>query len=366
MKRSLSIASFLIVLVSTVFGQNLQIHFMDVGQGDGAVLISPGGEVVLFDDGALKNCDKPVAYLQQLGIKHVDYHIASHYHSDHIGCAKEVLGEFPVTKTAYDRGSAYQSSAYDRYIAVIGSHRAQATDTTEIVLDAGSDPIRIDIVALNGNGIQTTNENDLSVVSVVHYGSFTAEIGGDLSGYQNSSYQDIETSVAPKVGPVQVYKVHHHCSAYSTNDAWLATTKPQVGIVSVGDGNDYHHPTQECLERLHKANVKTYWTETGNGAEPEPTWDAVSGNVIVEVAPGGTTYTVHTQRGANDTYGTVAPTSPIPPSSTPSATPKYVWSKKSDKYHYANCRYAQSISPDNRMTGDTPPQGLTLHKDCPK
>ncbi len=349
-------------------GGTLQIHFMDVGQGDGAVLISPGGEVVLFDDGALKNCDKPVAYLQQLGIKHIDYHIASHYHSDHIGCAQEVFSEFPLTTTAYDRGSSYQSSVYDRYVKAVGNHRKQATDSTEIILDkSASNPVRIDIVALNGNGIQTTNENDLSVVSVVHYGPFTVSFGGDLSGYLTSSYQDIETSVAPKVGAIQVYKVHHHCSAYSTNDTWLAITKPQIGIVSVGDGNDYHHPTQDCLERLHKANVKTYWTETGNGAEPEPAWDSVVGTVVVEVAAGGASYTVHTQRGT-ETYTVAGGSGPsiTPPGSTPTATPKYVWSKKSDKYHYANCRYAQSISAENRMTGDTPPTGMTLHKNCPR
>ncbi len=70
----------------------LQLHFMDVGQGDGAVLISPGGEVVLFDDGRYKY--------------YVDYLIVSHYHADHIGCTKEVLDEFLLQKAVYDRGGA--------------------------------------------------------------------------------------------------------------------------------------------------------------------------------------------------------------------------------------------------------------------
>jgi hypothetical protein len=49
----------------------LQIHFMNVGQGDGAVLISPGGQIVLFDSGVRNNCDLPLAYLQQLGVTEV-------------------------------------------------------------------------------------------------------------------------------------------------------------------------------------------------------------------------------------------------------------------------------------------------------
>ncbi len=82
----------------------LQLHFMDVGQGDGALLISPRGETVLFDDGTSTDCDKPLPYLQQLGVKQIDYHIASHYRSDHIGCTAEVFGQFPLTKAAFDRG----------------------------------------------------------------------------------------------------------------------------------------------------------------------------------------------------------------------------------------------------------------------
>ena len=95
------------------FGQangNLQIHFMNVGQGDGAVLISPGGQVVLFDNGARGNCDAPVSYLEQLGVTKIDYHIASHYHADHIGCTPQVLGSFPLQTAAFDRGGSYSSA----------------------------------------------------------------------------------------------------------------------------------------------------------------------------------------------------------------------------------------------------------------
>src|SRR5262245_17967869 len=89
---------------------HLQIHFMDVGQGDGAVLISPNGEVVLFDVGKdmkRKDCTKAVSYLDQLHITKVDYLFVSHYHFDHIGCIPDVLEEFPLQHEAYDRGSSY-------------------------------------------------------------------------------------------------------------------------------------------------------------------------------------------------------------------------------------------------------------------
>jgi competence protein ComEC len=107
-------AAFILVIpfcVFLVFGQangNLQIHFMDVGQGDGAILISPQGETILFDNGAIGNCDRPVSYIWRLGLTKIDYHIASHHHSDHIGCAMDVFRNFPLRKEAIDRGGSYR------------------------------------------------------------------------------------------------------------------------------------------------------------------------------------------------------------------------------------------------------------------
>ena len=341
--------------------QTLQLHFMDVGQGDGAVLIAPGGQVVLFDDGLLNNCDKPVGYLRGLGIDHVDYHIASHYHSDHIGCAGEVLGRFPLTTAAIDRGGSYHSSTYVLYVDAVKEKRRTGQAGQRIVLGAGSArPVTIEIVALDGNGQSTSNENDLSLVAVVHYGRFDAVMGGDLSGFKAQDYLDIESSVASKVGQVEVYKVNHHCSAYSTNDTWLETIKPRVGIISVGRKNRYGHPAPDCLERLHDKGVVTYWTETGAGAEPEPDRDFVAGNIVV-TTDGEATFTVTSDHADPRTYSLWGA-----PDGSSTTGFQYAWSVASDIYHYAQCRYVSSISPANLQQGGQPPAGKQLHSGCPK
>lgn len=286
----------------------LQIHFMDVGQGDAALLISPKGEVVMFDNGNSKACDKPLAYIESIGIQEIDYHVASHYHSDHIGCTSQVFAKVNLKKAAYDRGSSYTSGEYKKYISAVKEKRATVQLGQKVVLDKDSaDPVIITFVAANGstseNTIKTTNENDLSISSVVEYGKFRAEIGGDLSGEQSGSYKDIESSVSKKVGRLDVYKVHHHCSAYSTNENWLNTTKPTIGIISVGIANNsYGHPAESCLERLHQAGVKLYLTEVGKGAEPDPHKDVIAGSVLVEVAPGAKNYTVSYQGNRTDEY----------------------------------------------------------------
>jgi len=115
----------------------------------------------------------------------------------------------------------------------------------------------------------------------ISYGEFDAVYGGDLGGANSGSYKDIESIVGPEVGPVEVAKVHHHGSATSTNANWLAATQPKVALISAGTGNSYGHPTSAALTRLHNANVQTYWTETGSGVAPNPTWDHVSNGQIV-------------------------------------------------------------------------------------
>jgi beta-lactamase superfamily II metal-dependent hydrolase len=370
-----------VFLAGGLFAQQngkLQLHFMDVGQGDGAVLISPQGQVVLFDAGEdlkVKSCDKPLAYLRQLGINKIDYLIISHYHFDHIGCVPDVLARFPLTGAAYDRGASYPGDTYEKYTEAVQGHRQTAEAGQTIRLDAGTrGEVDLSVIAVNGAGIATTNENDLSVSILLAFGSFRAEIGGDLSGANTGTYKDIETTVAPLVGRLDVYKVHHHCSSYSSNETWLETTRPAVGIISTGDGNGYGHPAPDCVARLHAANVAAYWTETGAGATPQPGLDTVGGSVVIEVAPGASTFTMHT--GANNpvTYQiagasgggvTPAPVIVVPP---PVVTggPRYAWSKRSTVYHYADCAMVARIGADNLVQGDTPPDAKRLHENCPQ
>ena len=124
-----------------------------------------------------------------------------------------------------------------------------------------------------------------------------------------SAYADIESLVAPAVGEIEVYKVHHHGSRYSSNAAWLTTTNPIVGIVSVGNANPYGHPTTEAMSRLHASGTRTYWTSVGNGAFPVPGRDTVAGNIVVEVAAAAQTFTVR--------YGAQFETFPLHGVSTP-------------------------------------------------
>jgi beta-lactamase superfamily II metal-dependent hydrolase len=233
-------------LVAQVAERNLQIHHMDIGQGDAAVLISPKGTVILFDSGRdiarQKDCSNEIGYLDQLGVKQIDYLFVSHYHYDHIDCIPEILQHFPLKGPSIDRGTDQvipKTATYRNYKTAVAGHEQTGTVDGIITLDPGAIPVTLKVVSLSGHyssggTVATVDENDLSLSVLVSFGGFCEEIGGDLSGEQTSMYQDVETPVVADVGELDVYKVHHHCSAHSSNAAWLKATQPTVAVISTG------------------------------------------------------------------------------------------------------------------------------------
>jgi hypothetical protein len=132
--------------------------------------------------------------------------------------------------------------------------------------------------------------------------------------------------------------------------------KPKVAVVSCGTGNTHKHPNKEAIQRLRAAGATIYWTEKGNGVAPEPGVDKVGGTIIVRVPSPSTTFTVTYSGDKTDTYQVWNP----PP------TASYAWSVKSSVYHYTDCTYVQSITPDNLQTGAAAPEGKNLHQGCPR
>ncbi len=282
-----------------------QMHFIDVGQGDATLLITPKGSTVLFDNGVKNHCELPINYLKNIGITSIDYFICSHYHDDHLGCTAEIFSKFPLKKCAYDRGDSVVSNAPSYYLETLDKKRVTAPIGTKLVLDGNKYPVTIEFVAMNGAGVKTDNENDLSLVVLVSFGNLDILMGGDLSGFSKSEYKDIESAIGRKLKQIEIYKVHHHGSQYSSNSAFLEIIKPKIGIISasptIGKKN-FGHPTEKCLKRLHEANIKTYWTELGTGAFPDKNWDKVVGSVLIEAVPGESSFDVEYGEGKSDEY----------------------------------------------------------------
>jgi beta-lactamase superfamily II metal-dependent hydrolase len=354
----------------------LKIHFLDVASGDCEIICSPDGKNVLIDAGSKypSKCKEIIDFCAAKNISRFDYAIISHYDPDNINCIPELQARFSPGAIVYDRGGfgdGKDSAAFVKYRDAMGPKRKTASKGDKIVLDNGK--CAIVIVSLNGNGVPSAvNDNDLSIVAVLHYGSFDASFGGDIAGYDSSNYKNIETSVAPLVGGIEVYKVHNGCSRNSTNPVWLHVTHPQVAVLSVGPWPQFKHPNEFCIERLHNAGIDCYWTEKGAGAPPDSS-DNVWGNTSIEVNDDGTAYTV-SGSGGSKTYwswpdapffasaGRSAPRKiALTGSASSVSNGKFEWSVKGTNYHTKDCPVTKTIKEENRRFGDAAPAGKMKH-----
>jgi competence protein ComEC len=260
---------------------SLQIHHINVGEGDAVLIISPSGKSLLYDAGDDGyGITEILPYLASLGIdgenRKLDYTVVSHYHADHIGGYDEVIygldrengteDDLGPNVAAYDRGWYYYTEYYDDYERAANEKRATINDGDEI--DMGPE-IMVKCIAVNGNGIlespylenENKNCNDFSVVLLVKYENFRYLVAGEISGVENPSfgYHDIETSVADElVGmgevPIAVYRVSHHGSKYSSNQYLIDNIDPEVSIISDGQ-NSWGNPHPSVISRLEETST---------------------------------------------------------------------------------------------------------------
>lgn len=324
MKRSLLTTLFALLLATLLQAQSLNIHHINVGQGDATLIVSPTGKTFLIDAGDnSKGTAKVLPYLQSLGVTKLDFVVATHYHADHIGGLDEVINALGGANvvTVYDRGTAHTvptTVSYTSYATAAGTASGgRHTLTTGTVIDLGGGAT-IKCLATDGAVLgygavanATSSENDLSSAWLVSFNEFRFFTGGDCGG-EASAYADLETPIATYsgIGAVDALKIDHHGSTYSSNQTFISTLNPTVAVITVGNGNTYFHPVQTVLDRLAAANCYMYLTETGNGGTvPAGHGVVANGNVLVSTT-GHNTFTV--------TYGTTTTSYPLhtPPTST--------------------------------------------------
>ncbi len=311
-KHMILYVALVLFLTLSVHGQQLQIHHIDVGQADATLLISPTGVTMLIDAGNDGNGTGIILpYLASLGITSLNYIVNSHYHADHLGGLDEVINSLGGAKIGaiYDRGSDAPlptTAVYNNYVAAANATGKRHAVVLGQILDLGGG-VTMKCVASAGQVLNYgpvanagVSENDMSIGWLLNFNSFQYYTGGDLGG-ETTYYADNETPMAPQVGDVDVFKVNHHGSRYSTNQTFVNTLKPEVSFIEVGDGNSYGHPAQATIDRLVASNCFIYQTELGAGGTiPTGKGAVANGTIVLKTA--GTSYTV--------TYGTTTVTYP--------------------------------------------------------
>lgn len=273
--------------------RGLTIVHVNVGQGD-ATLIKGPSRTLLVDGGDNGQGEAVLDALRAHRIPALDWVVATHPHADHIGGLDEVLDRVDAIEGVWDNGEASTTQSYAQY-ATAANSTTGGRNSIDIgkVFDLG-DGARATCVVVNGkiaDGTQVTNvdsTNDRSVGLLVEWGEFRYVIAGDLGGYASASTTDVESPLAALLGDVDVVRISHHGSRYSTNPTWLNTLMPEAAILSVGNGNDYGHPAPEVLNRLTGADAAVtvppidVWL-TERGSAPAPFMG--EGDVVISVRP---------------------------------------------------------------------------------
>ena len=284
-QRILIFLSVSVLLSSFLLAQDtLKIYCIDVNTGSSTLIVSPTNKYVLIDAGESSGNygDTVFRFIRNLGITHLDYTIATHYHSDHIGGFEVVICSLSrgpgrndsILNYCYDRGDTYTTSMFLDYKNAAGNKRT--TIPLGCTLDLGSGVKMICVVkngkVMNGDSVlPNSGENYRSIGFILKYGYFEFFIGGDLVGANVTDERDVETKVALVVRNVDVYVSNHHGSRNSNNATFLDSLRPEVAIFSQGVAND--HPHQEAIDRLVARNTYLYQmndnTQPGAGIIPD-------------------------------------------------------------------------------------------------
>ncbi len=227
------------------------IRFMDVGQGDCAIIYSDGYCAVI-DTGEAVAADDVLADLRRLNVKQIDMLIVSHYHTDHIGAFSEIAEEYPIKNMIAPEVTSYNISI--------------AKNAKESILKQGGSFY---------NGIYGLNFmlGEFKVTALGYYDSIDennrslylmAEIDGVRFLFTGDGEEVAEQKLLDRTRDIDcdVLKVGHHGSKGSTSFEFLSVAKPEYAVVSCGVGNDYGHPHIEAMTALENFNAKIYRTDT--------------------------------------------------------------------------------------------------------
>ncbi len=242
----------------------LEVTVMDVGQGDGIYIKTPGGKNILIDAGP--DARRGVLpFLRSRRIKTIHTMVLTHPHADHIGGAisprddrrgttNSVL-EFCQVLEVLDCGKPHTTPEYKSLLGVIESksiayRQPKAGDRLDW------DP-SLEVLVLHPDDPEYENMNDNSVVIHVKHGRLGFLFTGDAE-------KEAEEVIAGRFGErlkSDVLKVGHHGSLSSTSETFLDYVSPRYGLISCGRGNSFDHPRPHTLEKLEAADVRVLRTD---------------------------------------------------------------------------------------------------------
>lgn len=237
--------------VSEIENPLVNVHFIDVGQGD-SIFIQSGDSAMLIDAGTNESAPIVTQYLKNIGISHLDWVVGTHPHEDHIGGLDEVIHQYNVDRIMLP-AKEHTTKAFENVIDAIESKNLTITlpnigDTYELG--------NCEFTVLGPVKDYGDELNNWSIVLRLVCGNNSFLFTGDVES-------EAEADILAQTLPVKsdVLKVAHHGSDTSSSESFLAAASPKFAVISVGTGNDYGHPCQSTLDKFQISNTQVYRTD---------------------------------------------------------------------------------------------------------
>lgn len=237
--------------VKVVTEGNLNIYFFNVGQAD-SILLENAGKYMLIDAGNNADGENIVNYLEELGVRKIDYLIATHAHEDHIGGMDNIIEEFEIGRFFMPDVVTTTKTFEDLIIALENKKiKFETPKIGDIFLFEGC---KFEVLHLSNDD---SDLNDTSIVLRGLYGDNSFLFMGDATS-------NVEENILKSNIDSDLLKVGHHGSKYSSSKAFLEVVTPKYAIISVGKDNSYQHPHSITFTKLEAVDASIYRTDLDN------------------------------------------------------------------------------------------------------
>lgn len=234
-------------------GDKLVAHYLDVGQGDSIFIELPNDQTMLIDSGENYHGAAIIEYIEDCGHDKIDYLVGTHPHSDHIGSMAYIVRNFDIG-SVYLPDASTNTYTYEKMLEAIKKKGLKVTTakTGVNILSDSENSLNINILAPSSTkGVK--NLNNTSIIIKLKYGGTSFLFTGDAEKAELKTLSGDLFAAVLKVG--------HHGSDTSTPQTLIDSVKPKIAVISVGEDNEYGHPSPKTLKRLENAGCEIYRTD---------------------------------------------------------------------------------------------------------
>lgn len=229
----------------------LNVHFLDVGQGDSIFIELPDEKTMLIDAGENYHGEGIKEYISDCGYSKIDYLVATHPHADHIGSMSYIVRNMDIGAVYMPKVDA-NTKTFENLLESISDKGLKVISAKAGLTIADESDYTIDVVA--PVTVDESNLNNSSAVIKLSYKNNRFLFTGDAEKEELESITDDISA--------DVLKVGHHGSKTSTTEEFLNSVNPAYAVISVGEDNEYGHPHSSTLKLLEEFNCKVFRTDT--------------------------------------------------------------------------------------------------------